>query len=159
MKISTAQAGKVDVKVIGLGAALVIALGGVYFSWRMTNPPPRAPQSVSAAQSQAVQDDEVDRLLASVASRLQEDAVNIDTDWPSADAPVVVARAAEAKPEAVLKLRGGVQGAQAMAFINDSTVGVGETVEGYTVESIQAESVTVVDGRGRRQVLSLYENP
>ncbi len=159
MKESTARSGKIDAKVIGLGAALVIALGGVYISWRLSNPPARPPVSVPAEERQSVQDGEVDRLLASVEARLQQDAAVIATDWPSAAAPVVVARAAEVKSEAVLKLRGVVQGEQFMAFINDSTVGVGETVAGYTVESIQAESVTVVDGRGRKQVLLLYENP
>jgi type II secretory pathway component PulC len=158
------QKGKMDAKTIGLAVLLLAALGGVYFSYRMTN----APVTVSAdgtliSQAQNASLETADRLMKSVEARLQEDAQRVPTDWAEVAAPIaqehksVVASAAKEAP--TFKLRGVVHGgAQAMAFINETTVGLGETILGSRVIAITNDSVTLVDGQGKQHVLSLYEN-
>ena len=135
------QKGKMDAKTIGLAVLLVAALGGVYFSYRMTNAP----------------------VTVGVEARLQEDAEPVRTDWAEVAAPVArVIKNAEAsatKEVPTFKLRGVVHGGtQAMAFINETTVGLGETILGSRVIAITNDSVTLVDGQGKQHVLSLYEN-
>ena len=156
--------GKMDPKAAGLAVLLVAALGGVYFSYRMTN----APVSVGAtgpvaAQAQAASLEAADRLMKSVEARLLEDAQPVLADWVEVAAPVArVIKSAEAsasKEAPTFKLRGVVHGgAQAMAFINETTVGLGETILGSRVIAITNDSVTLVDGQGKQHVLSLYEN-
>lgn len=158
------QKGKMDAKTIGLAVLLVAALGGVYFSYRMTN----APVTVSVAgavtaQAQTASLEAADRLMKSVEARLQEDAEPVRTDWAEVAAPVArVIKNAEAsatKEVPTFKLRGVVHGGtQAMAFINETTVGLGETILGSRVIAITNDSVTLVDGQGKQHVLSLYEN-
>ena len=148
------QKGKMDAKTIGLAVLLVAALGGVYFSYRMTN----APVTVSVAGAVTAQ-----AQTASVEARLQEDAEPVRTDWAEVAAPVArVIKNAEAsatKEVPTFKLRGVVHGGtQAMAFINETTVGLGETILGSRVIAITNDSVTLVDGQGKQHVLSLYEN-
>lgn len=164
MKGLADKSGKADPKAIGLAVLLVAALGGVFFSYRMTNAPVEAPSTGPAeVQKQAADFATVDRLMNSVENRLKEDAEKVRTDWAVAAAPVApVVKTPEAKGKTEIptfKLRGVVNGgAQPMAFINETTVGLGETILGARVTAITNDSVTLVDAQGKQQVLSLYEN-
>ncbi len=101
--------------------------------------------------------------MKSVEARLLEDAEPVRTDWAEVAAPVARviknAESSAAKEIPTFKLRGVVHGGpQAMAFINETTVGLGETILGSRVIAITNDSVTLVDGQGKQHVLSLYEN-
>lgn len=162
MKKPTPQAGKTDAKVLGLGALLLVALGGVFVSYRLTNAP-RSPVMRTAAAGGVAQPalEDMDRLLAAVENRIRSDGTAVQTDWAEPvvpAAPAARAPLAAASEAAVLKLRGVVRGgAQPMAFINETTVGLGEVVEGYKLTEIREDGVTLVDGQGRQHVLPLYE--
>lgn len=156
--------GKTDPKTLGLAVLLAAALGGVYFSYRMTH----ASVSVTTTgpttlQAQSGSLEFADRLMKSVETRLQEDAEKVRADWVVAAAPVAtVIKTSVADKEIgnpTFKLRGVVNGGrQPMAFINETTVGLGETILGSRVTAISDDQVTLVDGQGKQNVLFLYEN-
>ena len=164
MKKITHKAGKTDPKALGMAVLLVAALGGVYFSYRMTNAPGTAKSfGPTTSQAQVTSFEAMDRLIKSIETHLQEDAEKVRTDWVVAAAPVapvVKTPSAVAKTEdPTFKLRGVVNGGQQpIAFINETTVGLGETILGSRVKAITNDSVTLVDGQGKEHVLSLYQN-
>lgn len=161
MSKPSAQTGKVDAKVLVLGCLLLLALGGVYLSYRLTHAPAR-PSSRSAAATDLAPAGlaELDRLITAVDTRLKEGQRIVTADWasPVAAAAPKAQPTAASREETVLKLRGVAQnGAQPIAFINEATVGLGESILGYTVSEIRADGITLVDGQGRKHVLPLYE--
>lgn len=161
MNKPSARVGKVDVKVLLLGGLLALALGGVYFSYRITNAPTRpSPSGAPVSVVAPVGLSELDRLTVAVENRLKANEQRISADWasPVAAAAPKAKAAPVGREETVLRLRGVAQGGvQPLAFINEATVGLGESIMGFTVTEIRADGVTMVDGQGRKHVLPLYE--
>lgn len=76
------------------------------------------------------------------------------------DAKVASTVTGDSSPSAVfgeLRLYGVVQkAANPLALTDQGVKGIGETVDGGTIAAIDADSVTVVDGKGQRHVVRLY---
>lgn len=142
-----------------LVAVLALALGGVYLSWRLSNParpavpPPTAAQVTTAGNSAA----EVDRLVASVRSLLEGDAEVLDVAWRPVVVPAAVEEAVSVVGKATFKLKGVARdGQHPVAFIDNRTVALGEEVAGYKLVEIGVESVTLLDPDGQRHEVKLY---
>lgn len=150
-----------------LAALLAVAMGAVIFSWRQTHAPPPAVASNAGVHAGEVETllGEVDRLAASVQTQVEARAERLDVrDWPArVVVPVVPADpvadpVAETPEQKVLRLKGIARvGEQAVAFVNDSTLSVGETLDGYEVAEIGPEHVVLKDGAGETITLRLYE--
>ena len=147
-----------DPKVWMLGGVLALALVGVVLSWQFSRKADRAPaESAPATILVSELTTQADQLAKSVQSRLLADADAIDVSWPAAVVPAPAARPRAAQAEQMFRLRGVARdGARPVAFLDDFTVGLGEEVQGYKLVEIADESVTLVDERGRKHVVQLY---
>ena len=138
-------------KVAVLGLFLLIALGGVYYSWSRSQAP-SAPAVMDVQQlAHSPVGPEVDQLIQSVEARLREDAKFINlADWHTPAAVASAPTRAEIAPVS-FKLKGvAMNGDQSIAFINEKVVGLGEQVDGYTLAEINPDRVVLTDARGRR---------
>lgn len=150
-----------------LAALLAVAMGAVIFSWRQTHSPPPDAGANPGVHVGAVEDNlaEVDRLAASVQTQVEARAERLDVRaWPAkvvmptVPADPVADPVAEVPERKVLRLKGIARvGEQAVAFVNDSTLSVGETLDGYEVAEIGPEHVVLKDGTGETITLRLYE--
>ncbi|HMP75848.1 MAG TPA: hypothetical protein PKE12_06080 [Kiritimatiellia bacterium] len=146
-----------------LAVGLALAIGAVIYSWRASNPSPahtvRTDTSTVADEAASVA---LDDLAASVRQHVQDAATPLDTSqWPTRVAPppepvqkeVVIS--AETR---TLRLKGIARhGSDAVAFIEDSTLAVGESIAGHRVLEIGDEQVVLANPDGERVTLRLYE--
>lgn len=157
LKLDIDPAQKKQVAILGVG--LLVALVVVFISWSRTRASATTvPRVVDHAALIEQLSGEAEELAKAIQVKLERDAQPVAADWA---APVVVAPAARAAVNQgiTFKLKGiASTGADAVAFVDDRTVSVGEAVDGYTLRSITAESATFVDGRGREFVLKVYED-
>lgn len=159
MTASILKAGKTDPKVLVLGGVLALALAGVGFSWHLTRAPagPAPAAATPAAVLAPDLQEQASQLAQSVQSRLLADADAIDVSWPAAAAPAPVTRARVVQAEVTFRLRGIARdGSQPVAFLDDRTLGLGESIDGFKLVEIADESVTLQDERGRKHVVRLY---
>lgn len=149
-----------------LAVLLALALGVVVYSWRASKP---VASHAESASTQGLDFDPVfrglDQVTDSVQARMQRAAQSLDISrWPSkivpvpTPTPVLKKNDLEQKPALDFHLKGVVrQGTQALAFINDRTLALGESIDGYRLAEIDAESVVLIDPEGEQTVLRLYE--
>jgi hypothetical protein len=157
MKIMAAKSGKIDPRVLGLGALLGLALLGVGLSWRMSQTASSGAAAASAPTSVEQMSQEADRLSAEVQTRLREDSKAIETDWPVVEVPKVAVPKAAAKQAGMdFRLRGVVRGGtHPAAFLNDKTLLLGEELNGFKLVGIEDNHVTLQDPTGRKHEVFL----
>lgn len=145
-------------KVVMLAVALGVALAVVAYSWRRSQSQPESAASTALAQDAAQLSGEAEKLMQSVRGRLAADAERIDVGWvppPAPEAPAPAIRAEIGRE--TFKLKGIARdGSHPVAFIDNRTLGIGESIEGYKLIEIGNESVTFLDPRGKRYIVGLY---
>ena len=154
------EAGGQTTRLVVVSVLFVLALGGVALSWRFSHPRPRVVENDDMARCAALRD-EAGQAVASIQARLRADAAPVVFDGLDVRKEVVAAAIPEpATPtpaNITFRLRGVVPtGNPPVAFVDDRTVSLGESIDGFKVVAIAAESMTVRDASGRTHVIKLY---
>lgn len=141
-----------------LGLVLLLALLAVWLSWRSNQSPATAVVERNHAMYTADLAANVDDVVTSLQRRLDAYAEPIAAEWPAPPTAPAARAAAPVSQELTFRLRGVARhGEEAVAFVDDRTVALGEAMDGFTLIRITDESATFRDARGREHVLSVYE--
>ena len=164
------QRGRADQRVVlMLAGVLVVAVVAVALAWRLTHGRPAGAVRRDYPGRCAALIDDADRLVLAVQNRTRPDADPLDLRklvareaevqtqvlaQVQADVPVVKG---PVSTEIDFRVRGVARhGRHPVAFIDNRTVEVGESVNGFKLIAVGDESATFRDALGHERVVRLY---
>jgi len=153
-----------------LAVILVLALVGVVVSYRLNRGGPKPAKALPTQEYSvrcAALGAEADQLTQSIQTRLKiENAplpmepLKIRQAAPIAPPAVKASSPVEVKKEATLRVTGvALSGPRPMVFVNDKTLEIGESMDGFKVIGVESDGVTFLDPQGQKRSIPLYTEP